>query len=69
MLKVMHHSSPTPLSYPASTVQPVLRDTEELFVTELIIMIHIKYLEDGVNEVTGQLKACCNIQCLPTYTT
>jgi len=42
-------------------VQTVLHYTNELFVTELIIVIHIKYLENGVDQVTGQFKACCDI--------
>lgn len=51
------------ITHPASTVQPVLHDANKLLVTELIVMIHIKNLEDGVDQVTSQFQACGHIHC------
>lgn len=42
--------------HPGTPVQTVLHYPDELFVGELVIVIYIKDLEDGVYEVTGQLQ-------------
>lgn len=47
--------------YPGSPVQPVLHDTNELFVGQLVIVIDIEDLEDGVYKVTCQLEPCGHI--------
>lgn len=50
-------------THPASTIQPVLHDANKLLVTELLIMIHVKNLENGVDQVTSQFQACGHIHC------
>ncbi|TNN45527.1 hypothetical protein EYF80_044279 [Liparis tanakae] len=42
--------------YPCSPVQPVLHDADELLVGELVVVIHVKDLEDGVHKVPRQLQ-------------
>lgn len=44
------------VSHPGSSVQPVLHDSDELLVGQLVIVIHIEDLEDGVHEVACQLQ-------------
>lgn len=39
-----------------SSVQPVLHDTNELLVGQLVVVIHVEDLEDGVDEVSRQLQ-------------
>lgn len=43
--------------HPRSTVQPVLHDADELLVGQLVVMIHVKDLKDGVDEVSRQLQS------------
>ena len=45
------------MSYPITTVQPLLHDADELLMTEFIVMILVKDLEDGVDQVLGELDA------------
>lgn len=44
------------VSHPGSPVQPVLHYSNELLVGELVIVINIKDLEDGVYKMTCQLQ-------------
>lgn len=43
--------------HPRSSVQPVLHDADELLVGQLVVVIHVEDLEDGVDEVPRQLQA------------
>lgn len=52
ILLFLSHSVP----HPSPPVQPVLHYADELLVGELVIVIHVKDLEDGVHEVPCQLQ-------------
>lgn len=51
------------LPHPGASVQPVLHDANELLVRELVIVIHVKDLEDSVDQVACQLETCGHIYC------
>lgn len=38
-------------------MQPVLHNADELLVAQLVVVVHVKDLEDGVDQVTCQLQA------------
>lgn len=41
-------------SHPAAAVQPLLHDADELLVAQLVVVILVKDLEDGVDQVSGE---------------
>jgi len=40
-----------------TAVQPVLHDADELLVGQLVVVVHVEDLEDGVDQVARQLQA------------
>lgn len=49
-------SVPTgPCTHPVAAVQPLLHDANELLVAELVVAVLVEDLEDGVDQVVGQL--------------
>lgn len=49
------------LSHPVAAVQPVLHDADELLVAEFVVSILVEDLEDGVDQVAGQLDVCSHV--------
>lgn len=42
----------SPLSHPSPPVEPIFHDANELLVAELVVVVHVEDLEDGVYQVT-----------------
>lgn len=49
------------LSHPVPALQPILHDANELLVAEFIVAILVEDLEDGVDQVAGQLDVCSHV--------
>lgn len=48
-------------SHPVPALQPILHDANELLVAEFIVAILVEDLEDGVDQVAGQLDVCSHV--------